>query len=297
MLEAVSYGLLTLSTIMFGFMFFFNDIFRKNYGSGIRATFVMNFGGGIVGLIALFLISGLKFEFSVFALIMAIITALNGFLFTFCSFKALGKINLSLYSLFSMLGGMALPFVSGILFHQEGITIGKIVCFIIITIALCLTVEKGDKKKGGIYYAGIFITNGMSGVISAFYHELDFEKISSAGYSVLCALVTITLSGIMLLFLKGNGEKISLPCIFAMAGHGVLGRVANWLLLVALVNLPASAQYPFVTGGTIIVSTVISAFGDKKPNKKEILAVVLAFIGVVVLVMLPDKEIYKIIWR
>lgn len=278
-------------------MFFFSDIFRKNFGNGLRATLVMSLGGGIFGLITLLLINGFKFEFTIFAFIMAFISAINGLLFSFCSLKSLGKINLSLYSLFSMLGGMALPFVSGILFHGETLTVSKLICFFIITAALCLTVKKDGKSGGAIYYTGIFIFNGLSGVISKIYQGMPFGKVSSAGYSVLCAIVLIALSAILLCFIKGEKQKINSSCIFAMAGHGILSKVANWLLLIALLSLPASAQYPFVTGGTIIVSTVISFFGKKKPNKKEVTAVILAFIGVLALVLLPEIEIFKIIWR
>lgn len=292
-----SYGLLTLSTVMFGFMFWFKDIFRKNYGSGYRATLVTSFGGGIFGFIALAVINGLKFEFSGFALIMAFLSAFNSICFTFCSLKALDKINLSLYSLFSMLGGMALPFVSGILFHGEGVTTGKLICFIAITAALCLTVKKDGKKSGTLYYVGVFVFNGMSGVLSKFYHAAPFEKISSAGYSMLTALISILISFVLLLVIKGEKRKINLACVFAMAGTGILSKVANWLLLIALVNLPASAQYPFVTGGTMIVSTIISLFGKQKPDKKEIAAVLLAFVGVVLLVVMPSDEIFKLTWR
>ncbi len=295
--EMQSYGLLTLSTVMFGFMFWFKDIFRRNYGSGLCATYVMSLGGGIFGFIALAVINGLKFEFSLFAFIMAVLSAVNALFFSFCSLKALDKINLSLYSLFSMLGGMALPFISGILFHGEGLTVGKIVCFIFITVALCLTVKKDNKKSGTIYYIGVFVFNGMSGVISKAYQALPFEKISSAGYSVLTALVAIFLSAFLLLVTKGEKRKINLPCIFAMAGTGILSRIGNWLLLVSLISLPASAQYPFVTGGTMIVSTIISLFGKNKPTKKEIAAVMLAFAAVVILVLLPSDVIFKITWR
>ena len=51
-----SYGILTLSTVMFGVMFFFNDLFRRHYGSGLQATLVMSVGGGVFGLAALLLI-------------------------------------------------------------------------------------------------------------------------------------------------------------------------------------------------------------------------------------------------
>lgn len=295
--ELYSYGLLTASTVMFGFMFFFKDMFRKNYGSGLKATLVMSVGGGIFGLIALLLIKGFVFEFTIFAFVMAVIHSIDGLCFSFCSLKALGKINLSLYSLFSMLGGMALPFLSGILFHGEPFTLGKIACFVVITVALLLTVEKGENKSGTLYYIGVFVFNGMSGVIAKVYQALPFEKVSSAGYSILKGIVGILLALLILACIRGEKKKLNLQCVAAMAGSGVLNHVANWLLLIALLNLPASAQYPFVTGGTMIVSTVISLFSDKKPSKKEIAAVILAFIGVLMLILIPEMTIFTIKWR
>lgn len=75
-------------------------------------------------------------------------------------------------------------------------------------------------------------------------------------------------------------------------GSGILSHLGNWLLQVSLVTLPASAQYPFVTGGTIIVSTIISLFTDKKPSIKEICAVLLAFVGLILLFVLPEIKIF-----
>jgi EamA domain-containing membrane protein RarD len=97
--------------------------------------------GSLSGVIVLFIINGFKFEFTIFTFIMSLLTALNSFGFTYCSFKALGHINLSKFSLFSMLGGMLLPFIQGILFYNEPLTTGKILCFVIIVFSLFLTVK------------------------------------------------------------------------------------------------------------------------------------------------------------
>lgn len=305
--ELLSYGLLTTSTVMFGFMFFFSDMFRKNYGSGLQGTLVTSIGGGIFGFIAILIIkvapvgfatvfNEITSGFSLFVVIMTLVSSLNGILFSFCSLKALGKINLSLYSLFSMLGGMALPFVSGILFHGEPFTLAKAVYFIIITLALCLTVEKGEKKSGTIYCIGIFVFNGMSGVISKIYTAAPYTKMDSAGYSLFKTVVSVLIAAIILACIKKEKRKLNFKSILAMAGSGTLSNVANWLVLVALYTLPASVQYPFITGGTMIVSTVISLFTTKKPTKKEIAAVVLSFIGILLLIFSPEVNIFTIKW-
>lgn len=281
------YGLIIIAVLMFGFQFFLNNDFEKKNGSGFAPSMIFIFGSSLVGLPVLWAINGFKLEFTWFTLFMSIVTALNMMACIFCSLKALARINLSLYSIFSMLGGMLLPFFAGILFYEEKLTLGKILCFIIVTLALFLTFQKGQSKKGFIYYAGIFVFNGMSGVLSKIFQESTFEKTSAAGYSVLSAAMAVLIAGVIILC---NIKKMKLPkknSYFSLAGYGLLNKVANYLLLIALAHVPASTQYPMVTGGVMIVSTVLGFFTPNKPKKMEIISLVLSFIGLMMLVLVP----------
>ena len=280
------YGVLVLCAVMFGTQFFFTNMFKEAYGNDFKAMCVSSVGSAIVGIILLSLINGFSFGYTHFSLIMAVIVSVNSKLFTFCSLKALGKINLSLYSIFSMLGGMALPFVAGIFFFDEQPTLGKIICFVFIALAILVTIEKGDKSKGAVYYIGIFIFNGMSGVLSKIYMAMPFEKVSASEYSILCCIVNLVMSLILLLFVRKVKRRINLKAVISIIGYGTLNRLANFLLLICLAYLPASAQYPFITGGTMVVSTVISYITRQKPGKKELLSVVLSFIGILALVLI-----------
>ena len=287
--KVMYYGLIILAVAMFGGRFALNDVYRRMRGSSLKISLQFSFTSSVAGLIVLLLMNGCKLEFTPFTLVMAFLSALNGLGFTFCAFRSLGTINLSLYSLFSMLGGMVLPFLLGILFYNEAMTLAKGVCFILICVALLLTVKRGDKKGGTIYYIGIFVLNGMSGVISKIFSSAPFEKTSAAGYSVLGALSTIVISGAVLLFLKDRGDtpKASAASVGVSAVGGIANRIANYLLVVALAHVHASVQYPMVTGGVIIVSTLICFFGENKPSKEEIFSVILAFIGILALVLIP----------
>ena len=113
------YALIILSVVMFGGCFGLQDVYRKIKGSGIKISLEFSLVGSIAGFVLLLMVNSFKFEFTPFTLIMAFLASINGFANTFCSFKALDRINLSLYSLFSMLGGMVLPFLQGILFYDE----------------------------------------------------------------------------------------------------------------------------------------------------------------------------------
>ena len=283
----IYYGMLASASAMFGTQFLFKQVFRKNYKSNsMEATAVSGFGGAIFGLISMLFANGFSLEYSHFSMFVALLQTVNGFLFTYCSMKALGKINLSLYSIFSMLGGMALPFATGILFFDETLTPGTCICFILITLSFLLTLKKGDsnvsEKK---YYVGVFLFNGMSGVISKFYYAADYERISAAGYSILVALLSIVVYLVMLLFLKPDLSKLNPKAVGGILGSGVLNKMANWLMLLALAHVPASAEYPFITGGTMIVSTILSYFTKDKPTKRELLSILIAFIGVLALII------------
>lgn len=281
------YGLITLSVIIFGFTFFFNSGYEKHSGSGLTATLIFSLISGLGGIVPLFVINNFSLTYTPFTLILASVSAISGLLFNFCSLKAFGKINLSLYSLFSMLGGMALPFVAGILFFDEKLTVGKIVAFVIICVALALTINGEMVRGGGIYYLGIFTLNGMSGVLATIFKRAAFEKGSDADYSIWAVIVTIVLSALLLpLAARKEKPRLDLPAVLYASGNGVLNRVANWILLIALTKVDASVQYPMVTGGVMIVSTAICFFTGKKPSKKEVISVAVAFVGLIALVVI-----------
>lgn len=285
------YGIITVSVIMFGIQFFFNDKYQKEAGSGTAATFLFTFLSSLAGLFCLLVINKFNISYTPFTLIMSFLASLNILLYNYCSLKAFEHINLSLYSLFAMLGGMVLPFITGILFYGEPLTIGNTICLVLITIALALTVGKGSakSKKATIYYAGVFVLNGMAGVISKAYQSADYTKCNEAVYSIWAAIFGVLTAGIILLALRKKLPKISPKALFYTTGYGAINKIANFLLLIALAVLPASVQYPFVTGGVMIVSTAISIITKQKPSKKELISVLLSFIGILALVFLKGN--------
>ena len=285
------YGLILLSVVMFGGCFALQDVYRKMRGSGLRISMESACIGSLAGLAVLLALNGCRWEFTPFTLIMASIAAINSIAFTFFTFKALDVINLSLFSLFSMLGGMVLPFLQGIFFFGEQITVAKVLCVIFICAALALTVTRGRKGKGYLYYVGVFVLNGMSGVLSKLFNELDFEKTSAAGYSVWIALCTVVISGAAWAILsrkqRTDAPRLTLRAGAVSAVSGSVNKVANFLLVIALAHVDASVQYPMVTGGVMIVSTLICFFGERKPSRRELISVGLAFVGMLLLFVIP----------
>ncbi len=281
------YGLISLAVTMFSVQFFCNQQYERECKSGLSSSMMFIFGGAVAGLVVLLAVNGFKWEFTPFTLFMASLAAIDGMIFNFCSLKALGKINLSLYSLFSMLGGMVLPFCLGVFFFDEQFTLGKAICLVAVIIALTLSVEKGESKGGLIYYIGVFVFNGLSGVIAKFFQASDLPKTSEAAYSVWTAVMTALFSGVILLCaVRKSPIKLNVKAVVSMAGNGILNRVANFLLLLSLAYLPASVQYPMITGGVMIVSTIIGYFTPNKPKTREWISLALSFAGIMALVLI-----------
>ena len=285
------YGIIAVSVVLFGVNFALNGQYQKRMSSGFFASFFLSALSACEGIVILFPMNGFRFEIAPFPLLMAACTAVNGILLMFCGLKTLGRANLSLYSLFMMLGGMALPSVMGVLFFDEGWHWAKGVCYLLLIAALAVTVEKGTQKGGYFYFFGAFVLNGMSGVIAKIYTHFSGEtpQISTEGYSLLSAACTLILAGTLALISFFSAKKRPpLAAVFFGLGSGGLNQFANFLLLVAISHVPASVQYPMVTGGTMIVSTVIAAFSENKPTKKQWLAVFLSLLGTLVLLAVPE---------
>ncbi|MBP3381165.1 MAG: hypothetical protein J6L00_00845 [Clostridia bacterium] len=282
------YLLVIIAVILFGGCFALNDVYRKLRSSSPASSLESSFVGSLAGLIVLLFISGFDFQATPFTLLVAFCSALLSISFAFCSFKALDSANLSMYSLFSMLGGMILPFFQGILFYGEKITVAKIVCVAFVCIALALTVSRDKTKKGTVYYIGVFVLNGMVGVLSKFFTAAPFEKTSAEWFSIWIAIFTAVISGVLwlLFFRKKSMPHYTWQAVGVSSLNGAINRTANFLLVIALVHLDASIQYPMVTGGVIIVSTLVCFFRKEKPTNKEVVSVLVAFIGMLALFLI-----------
>ena len=282
------YGILATSTCLFGLQFFCDGGYRRESGSGVGPALLLSVISSLAGALFLLCTNSFSLSVTVFTLLIAGIAAINGVVYTFCTLKALDKINLSLYAMFSMLGGMVLPSLSGILFFEEPLTAAKIICLVLITLALCLTVKGVRGQSGGlIYYAGVFALNGLAGVLSKIFQEAPYKKADAASYSIWISLITAVLGVVLLCFFYKKVSRPTWKAVCYASGKGLLNRTANYLLLLALAVLPASVQYPFVTGGVMIVSTLISVCIGEKVTKKELLAVGIAFLGILALTVIP----------
>lgn len=274
----ISYALLCASTVMFSFMFLFSQLYEKHNGSGLFQALSFNFYGKFAVIFIMLCVMKFSVSFSWFSLLITSLSAIDGILMTFFTMKAFSVTNLSVFSVFSMLGGMILPFLLGVAVYDENMTVSKALCCVLIVISVILTAEKGQaSKKSLIYYAAVFILNGMSGVLSKIHQSSAYPHVDSPSYMFWSSVVGAVMCLLISLIAFRKFPEFHKVDFVPVAGNGILGGVANLFLLISLNHVPASVQYPIITGGVMALSTFISVAGHEKVSTRSKVAAGLAF--------------------
>lgn len=283
-MQGLYYFLVIISTVLFSLQFLFNQRFQQTYGTGMKATQIFSLYKSLVIILMMLLISGFKVQFSWFSLGMATIYAVSSIAMGYYSLKAFAVANLSVYSVFSMLGGMILPFFLGVLFFDEGDKlVFKIICCVLIVVAVLLNIKSGKQdKKALFYYFAVFVLNGMSGVISKLHQSSGISPVDSTSFMLWSAVVTVAISAAWLLIAYKGIPLVKGKNILFVTGYGVFNGLGNLFLLIALSGengLPASVQYPLVTGGVMVCSTIISTIRKEKLTVREYIATFIALLA------------------
>ena len=278
------YGMIVTATVLFSLQFVFNGGYERECGSGWPVARNFALITGVIGGVYAFALNGFRWEFSWFSLALAAASAINNLLYTYSSIKALAVANLSLYSMFAMLGGMILPYLFG-LCRGEDFQWTGLVCCLLIAASLLLTVKKGESRKGALkYYLTVFITNGLSGVISVI-HQSGKNAVSGNAYVMLSRIVIVAVCLVFLLADKNRTFRHSGKALAFATGYSLFATTGNVLLLLALLHIPATVQYPIVTGGVIVLSAVVDRLRRETVTKKTWLAVGIAFAASVVIAL------------
>ena len=283
-MQGLYYTLVIISTILFSLQFLFTQRFQETSGTGMKPTLVFSLYKSLVIILMMLLISGFKIQFSWFSLLMATVYAVSSMAMSYYSLKAFAVANLSVYSVFSMLGGMILPFFLGVLFFDEGDKlVFKIICCALIVVAVLLNIKSGKQdKKALFYYFAVFVLNGMSGVISKLHQSSSLSPVDSSSFMLWSAVVTVVLSAAWLLIAYRQIPLVKGKNILFVTGYGVFNGLGNLFLLIALSGengLPASVQYPLVTGGVMVCSTIISTIRKEKLTFREYIATFIALLA------------------
>lgn len=284
------YIFLIIAALLFSVQFLFQKAYQRKEWESLSSAFLFSGIYAAVGMAYLLIATGFRLEFSLFSLGLAVVYGTAVLACTYCSVNALKNTDISTFSAFMMLGGMLLPFVSGLTFFHEPLTYAVFLCCALIILALLLEylAKKGAEKKTLKYCFIVFILNGLCGVLSKTHEYFTAANIDSMSYMFYgyAAVVVIVFAYYLI---KGKAPKPKKAVSLIYCGlYSAATTVANLLTLFALKVLPASVNYPFLTGGTMLFSTLIGVFLLKEKIKPlNVVAIAAALLAVVLLVVLP----------
>lgn len=278
------YLMLVVSAALFSSQFLFYQRYQKRRGSSFENSLTFSVYSSSVSFVIMLFLNKFSIEVTPFSLTVAVGFAFVNILIGYCSIKAFETASLTVFSMFSMLGGMLLPFVYGIAFFKEPFTIPKIICCILIIISLFLVTDMGKSKKGALkYYFFVFVLNGLSGVFAKFHQSHTDICVNSQSYSALCSIATFVLCAIIFAVKYKSFPKITLKEGEIIAPYAFFNGMGNLLLLFAVRVLPASVQYPFVTGGVIVFSAIIGFLRKEKIKPLNVLSIFTALLATILL--------------
>ena len=262
-----------------------------------------------VGVVLYLFVGLFRVEFTWFSFAWALAMAVIMIPYYMIGIKVLSLGSLAIYSMFMMLGGMLVPFFYGILFLNEEVTLCKILGSILLTLFIIFqafsqqpsnakdteTVQAGTQRKTKwlffILCLVIFFLNGMTGVIAK-AHQIGSNPINEVSFTIISCAISALMGLVWLTFHMMTGDKkvkfselnaaLKWKPFFAMVLMGAAAYTGNFLHLKAANKVPASVQFPLVSGGVIVLSSLVSAFiFREKLSKKEWISVLGAFIATV----------------
>ncbi len=305
------YAMLIGASFLFGSQFMVTKAFEKNYGKTVRASLsfslLYSLFAGVIFFIIKLVSSGTVFNLNPFSLCMAFGLSLVNILSSAIGIKTLALGDIAVYSLFLMLGGMIVPFFAGIVFLKESVSVCNLIGVAIMIIALCLPVFFGKKnknageaqtdgdtkKKTSVFFyvlcVFLFILNGLSSTLSKFNSVREGAALGAEftfytyGIQFVISLVAFALTTASGKSDKTQNEEKQPVILFRPvaigcgAAFGAVNGTAFLMSSVAAEHVVAVAQYPLITGATILFSSLLAfLFYREKPTALQLVQIVIS---------------------
>ncbi len=281
----ISYILVITATILLAANIGFTNQYQKKSGNSLAAGLYFNAISGIVTFIFFWVFNGFKVSVTPYSLIMSLAISLLGLVYTIIGFNILKQGGMAIYTLFLMTGGMIVPYIWGIIYLDEAISVLRVLGMIAIILAILIT-NRGKittTKKQLLLCTLVFIMNGLVSIISKL-HQINtvFDVVNTTEFVMFTGVGKFAFGLIFLCFLpKGETQlpklKVVIPIISASA---ILSGVSYMFQLFGAANLPATVLYPIITGGSIIFSAIAGkVFFKENISKLQLISIALCFVG------------------
>jgi len=279
-----------LSVVCIAAQFSFTKAYQKKYVAGLLSALAFQAIVAPAGAAFLICANGFKLSVSAFSTAMALAMAVINVSSALASIYAIKFGKLSVYTTFMMLGGMTLPFAYGVAALSERPTAAQAAGLFVLVVSLFIPFagRLNDNARGEntgafiLLCAAVFALNGCVSVLSK-AHQIDARAADTLSFMILTnAFSSVFSAAAITAYLLGfKGDKNAAPkpirgSILTVksakqaglaAAVSVIGCSGYMLQLSAAKNMPATALYPMVTGGTIVMTSAAGRvfFGERIP--------------------------------
>jgi len=281
----MNYILVVAATVLLALDFAISKQYQRSEGDSFTAGLRYNALNGLLTALIFLALSGFRPGFSLYSLLMAFAMSLCAMLYSILGLRVLKEGNTAIYSLFLMSGGMLLPYVFGLLFLNETLTIFRLLGVLMILAAVILSNRSKFRFQPTFYLfcAAVFLLNVMVSILSR-CHQVNtaFASVSSTAFVMYSGVGKFVMSSVALAVQKkekrarfSSGKVVPL-----IAGSALIGGVSYMLQLIGAKELPASVLYPIVTGGSIVFSALSGrVFFREKLTVYQRISIALCVIG------------------
>lgn len=287
------YLLLSLAALLLAADFALNKLYQRRAGTSLAAGFRFNSLLGLFTALVFWVMGGFSIHFSLYSLIMAGGITLLGISYTLVGFRILKAESMALYTMFLMTGGMLVPYVWGLLFLKESFSWLRAAGLLLILAAVVLSNLSGKKNNLRMLplCVAVFFLNGFVSVISKLHQiEETAVTVNATEFVMWSGICKFVLAGIAFLVFRGKeknasitpeaNKKQSLRLIPLIIGSAIIGGLSYALQLLGAAHLDATLLYPFMTGGSMVFSTLVGILlFRERPSKSVIFGVCLCFVG------------------
>ena len=279
------YLFITASVLLLALGFAATKAYQKENGSDLVGGLKYNAILGAVTAALFFIGNGFRCEFHSFSVMMAVATSTLTVSYTLVGFKIMEQGSMAFYMIFLMTGGMIMPYLWGLIFLEEPLSLLRTVGLIALVVSTVISNQGSGKAntKQIFMCVAVFILNGFTSVVSK-EHQISASSVPAIDFLILDSLAKMVICTVLYLLLKKKQtnprKKESLKGFLFIPVVAATGGGSYLLQLIGAEHLPATVLYPMVTGGTIIFTAVAGrVFFKEKISKKMALAILICVIG------------------
>lgn len=267
---SVAYFILAVSIILYSFQSISLKAYQKEAGQKIRQSLLLMFIANILMAVIFLCVNKFRLKFGIYTAVFGLIFAILNIGTNISFIKAIGAGSVSVATLFLLLGSVILPFIYGVGFLNEKLNMLKIIAVLILCLSFVplLFEDKIKKISNWKYYIFCILSFCGNGLISV---TEKMQQLYNNGneiieFLVFSSICTAVISAVIIIISKITNNKdtklyISGKSLTSTACYGLCTGGGNLLLLyvLSLKKIPVSIQFPLVSGGIVILTSVLAS--------------------------------------